>query len=348
MPEVSVIIPVYNNEKFVEACVRSLMVQTCRDLEIIVINDGSTDKSGEILERLAKEDGRIRLYSQRNAGVAAARNKGLDEMTGDYLTFVDGDDYVSADYIEKLLNRAKESSAEMVICGLTYVDGAGTILKTIVPGPYQKFEKEEWTFRISAVCSHLYRRSLWEKYGIRFTTGERGEDMPVSLFFGAVCERIDTLPEAGYYYVQHRESAMHNFRGLKCFQLPYRALEKAISDIQAAGVKNSSDFHGLFVLRILATCYFDLGRGASKKERKKLCEYIIRIMNQYYPQYYKNRLTRLFSSVEVPFSQKIAVKLLVILIRTRLLYPVSALLNIKLLLFFAAAGVIMTILPCFG
>ena len=103
MPEVSVIIPVYNNEKFVEACVRSLMVQTCRDLEIIVINDGSTDKSGEILERLAKEDGRIRLYSQRNAGVAAARNKGLDEMTGDYLTFVDGDDYVSADYIEKLL-----------------------------------------------------------------------------------------------------------------------------------------------------------------------------------------------------------------------------------------------------
>lgn len=88
MPEVSVIIPVYNIEKFVEKCIRSVTGQTFRDLEILVVNDGSTDRSGEILERLAAEDSRIVYISQENRGVAAARNRAVDMARGKYLTFV--------------------------------------------------------------------------------------------------------------------------------------------------------------------------------------------------------------------------------------------------------------------
>lgn len=327
MALVSVIIPVYNNEKYVEKCIRSVMEQTHTELEIIVINDGSKDNSLDILKKLAEEDARIKLISQKNAGVAAARNKGLDIASGEYLTFIDGDDYISQNYIEKLYQCAWQKNTEMLICGLKFVDESGKVLRVLVPGKYQRFVKEEWTFRISAVCSHFYRRDLWERYGIRFVSGERGEDMPVSLFFSVVCEKIDTIQEAGYYYVQHGASAMHNFKGLKNFRLPYLALEQTIQKVQHTEIKNSRDFYELFVLRILCTCFFDLARGASRDNMKELCDYIIRILEEYFPEYYKNRLAGLFTKVDTPFVQKVSVILLIVLVRTRLIYPFSWILS---------------------
>ncbi len=327
MALVSVIVPVYNNEKYVEKCVRSLMEQTHRELEIILINDGSKDHSGEILEQMAAADERIKYICQDNAGVAVARNRGLDAASGEYLTFVDGDDYVSPDYIEKFLACVKEKGADLVICGISFVDETGKILHQLVPGEYQRMEKEEWTFRISAVCSHFYKRELWEKYHIRFYSGERGEDLPISLFFSAVCDKIATLSEAGYFYVQHASSARHNFRGLQNFNLPYHALEEVLKKVQKVGVVNSSQFYELFVLRILATCLFDLGRGAPKDKMKELRIYILRILQTYFPEYHKNQLARLFSRVEVPFSQKAAVWILVWIVKTRLIYPVSVLIS---------------------
>lgn len=323
MKKVSIIIPVYNNEKYVEKCIRSVMEQTYKNLEIIVINDGSSDKSGEILEQLAEKEERIVLIHQENAGVAVARNRGLDLASGEYLTFIDGDDYVETDYIEKLYLRAEEQQSDMVICGLKYVTEDGTILKEIVPDEYQRMEREEWTFRISAVCAHFYRRELWEKYQIRFQSGERGEDMPISLFFSAVCGKISILPKSDYFYVQHPSSAMHNFRGLRKFRLPYQALENMLKKIQTIGIANSPEFYELFVLRILSTCLFDLARGAAKQDMKELCDYIVRILKMYFPGYYKNKKARLFSAVRVPFVQKAAVWILVMLVRTRLIYPVS-------------------------
>ena len=323
MKKVSIIIPVYNSEKFVEKCIRSVMEQTFRNLEIIVIDDGSTDGSCAILDMLAVEDSRIVLVHQKNGGVAKARNKGLDLAGGDYLTFIDGDDYVSRDYIEHLYKLAEKESLDMVICGLKYVTEDGQILRELIPDEYQKMKREEWTFRISAVCSHFYRRELWEKYAIHFQPGERGEDMPISLFFSAVCGKINILSESGYYYVQHSSSATHNFRGLRNFQLPYQALENVLKKIQTTGISNSPEFYELFVLRILATCYFDLARGASKEHMAELCDYIVRILKTYFPGYYHNKKAKLFSKIRVPFTQKAAVRLLVILVRTRLLYPVS-------------------------
>ena len=317
MPEVSVIIPVYNSEKFVEKCICSVTGQTFRDLEILVVNDGSTDRSGEILERLAAGDSRIVYISQENRGVAAARNRAFDMARGKYLTFVDGDDYIGRDYISRLHAAAEKKNAEMLICGLTCVDEEGKFLSRIVPGEYRRFEKEEWTFRISAVCSHFYRRSLWEKHHIRFRSGERGEDMPVSLFFSAVCDKI----------VQHPSSAVHNFRGLKNYRLPYAALEDAIGRIRETGISNSPEFCELFVLRILSTCFFQLAPGASKDKMKELCDYIIRILDTYFPQYYKNRKARLTAPLDIPFVQKAAVKILILLVRTRAIYPVGRLMS---------------------
>lgn len=327
MPEVSVIIPVYNNEKFVERCIRSVMEQSFEDLEILVINDGSTDGSGDILEELAAQDSRIRYMKQENKGVSEARNRGIDHARGVYLTFVDGDDYIGTDYIRNFYDAAREKQAEMLICGLSYVDMDGRLLRRTVPGEYRKLDKEEWALRISAVWSHFYQRSLWEKYNVRFCPGERGEDMPVSLFFSTVCDKIATIPETGYFYVQHASSAVHNFRGLKNYSLPYRALENMIQKIQKAGIANSPEFYELFVLRILATCFFELAPGATPEKMKELCDYIVRILKSYFPGFYKNKKARLTSGADIPFIQKAAVKTLIFLVRTRLIYPVSRLMS---------------------
>ena len=320
MAEVSIIIPVYNNVKYVEKCIRSVMQQTLQDLEIIVINDGSTDGSYEILQKLEKEDRRISLLTQKNSGVAAARNHGLRTASGKYITFVDGDDYLQVDYIEKMYQAAEKEQLDMVICGLTYVDESGKELSKVVPGVYKRYENEEWTFRISGVWCHLYRRALWQQYDIEFISGERGEDMPVSLFFSAMCERINTIPECGYFYVQYAESAMHNFKGLKRYSLPYRGLENTILKVQENGIKNSPEFYELFVLRIFSTFLFQLAPGASKEKMKELTQYIWRILYQYFPGYYKNTKARLTAKVEIPFVQKAAVKVLIMLVRTKLLY----------------------------
>lgn len=306
----SIIIPVYNNDRFVEKCIRSVVEQTYNNLQIIIVNDGSTDGSYDIIKRLAEEDCRIDVINQENKGVSAARNAGLEHAKGDYLTFVDGDDYISSDYIYNLMQCALENHAEMVITGLTMVRLDESVVRRIIPGEYIRFEHEEWTFRLSAVAAHMYETELWRRHNVRFHEGERGEDMPVSLFFSGICERISILQKADYYYVQHEESAMHSFKKQDKSFLPYNALESTIVCLKNVGVRNSKDFHELFVLRIMASM-INIAKGATKEEIRDLSEYIHRIIAEYYPECGKNPYTRINSGLDIPFMQRVAVKVLI-------------------------------------
>ncbi|MBQ4058645.1 MAG: glycosyltransferase [Lachnospiraceae bacterium] len=314
--KVSIVIPVYNNEKYVEKCIESVCTQSYQDLEIILVDDGSTDSSGAICDRYAEQDSRIIVLHQENGGVSNARNNGIDMATGEYLTFVDGDDYIGTDYIGDLVKCAQDNQADMVICGLRMVDVDGKETQVIIPGEYIRYEHEEWTFRISGVWAHLYRKELWDKYQVRFYVGERGEDIPIALFFSGVCEKIITLSKADYYYVQHAGSAMANFKGLKKNGLPYNGLETTIQKLQRISVYNSLEFQELFVLRVLAT-FIQLARGADKQEIDRLARYIDRILDSYYPNYYKNSKARIFSKLDIPLFQKIAVKVLILVKRIR-------------------------------
>ena len=324
--QVSVIIPVYNCEAFIEKCIRSVMEQTFTEFEAIIINDGSTDRSWDILSELVVGDERFFLVDQENKGVGAARNLGIELAKGKYLLFIDGDDYIGENYVKNLYNAAESNQAQMVICGFRYIDEKGKIEKEVIPGNYIRYKKEECIFQVSVVWAHLYLRQFWEKYRIRFENEERGEDMPVSLFFSVMCDKIVILAEAEYYYVQHQCSAMHNFRGLEKYHLPYHGLEKIVQKILYYGIENSPEFCELYVLRILATCYFDLSRGADRNKKRELCNYMRHMLQTYFPQYYSNRKTRNVSGLKIPLYQKIAVRCLMILVRTKLLYPVSILL----------------------
>ncbi len=120
MPKVSVIIPVYNVEKYLSKCLDSVINQTLKDIEIICIDDGSTDNSLSILEEYAKKDKRIKIIKQKNLGAGAARNKGLEVAKGDYLSFLDSDDFFELDMLEKLYDNAININSDIAICNFKY------------------------------------------------------------------------------------------------------------------------------------------------------------------------------------------------------------------------------------
>ncbi len=121
MSKISIIVPIYNIEKFLPRCLDSIMSQTYRDLEIILVDDGSTDSSGKIADRYAKKDSRIKVIHQVNSGVSVARNQGLDQATGDYIGFIDGDDYVEPDMYEILMQIINEYHVDIAHCGYQMV-----------------------------------------------------------------------------------------------------------------------------------------------------------------------------------------------------------------------------------
>ena len=126
MPVLSIIVPVFKAEQFLHKCVDSILGQTLQDLELILVDDGSPDKSGSICEAYAKKDSRVRVIHQQNAGVSAARNAGLAIASGDYVGFVDSDDWVAADMYETMHGAAVCCSAEIVMCDILAAGEDGT------------------------------------------------------------------------------------------------------------------------------------------------------------------------------------------------------------------------------
>lgn len=318
---VSVIIPVYNCDKYLEKCLCSVISQSYKNIEVIVINDGSTDKSGDIIKEYADNVSKILMIEQKNQGVSAARNKGIERAGGEYLLFLDGDDYIGEDYIGSLVEAAEDNASDLVICGCTMVDLEGRVIRKIIPDSYERGYREEWVYRLSSVCSHLYRRKGWKEAGIKFAIGVRGEDLPIALFFNYTCSNIVVIPEAEYYYVQHTDSAMGSSRGLQSFQLPIQALSEVLEKLRNVEMHNSHEFLEYGVLKAFAMFLFDFGRGADWQVIRKLCQEAEDIILQYFPEYRKNAKCRWNSHIDMPFTVKGAVWLLVRLMQLHILKP---------------------------
>lgn len=216
---ISIIIPVYNVKPYLNRCILSIVHQTYTNLEIILIDDGSTDGSGEICKQWEKRDKRIRCIHQENAGISAARNTGINVAHGDFLGFVDSDDYVEEDMFEYLLTN--KSPGGITICGFFVESKDLTEFRS--PGGRMLNAKEAVTTYLqdelncrltpkplsmgSYVWNRLFDRVLFSK--IRFPVGKKYEDAAVvcELFLSSVV--IKTCPECKYHYVQRDDSITH-------------------------------------------------------------------------------------------------------------------------------------------
>lgn len=318
---VSIIIPVYNCEKYLDKCLSSIIAQSYQTLEIIVINDGSNDNSGRIIQEYADNYANILPINQTNSGVSAARNNGIEKASGEYLLFVDGDDFLETEYVKNLVETAQTNASDLVICGCTMVDPEGKVIQELIPEIYKRGEQEEWAYRLLSVCSHLYRRQVWIESGVKFAEGVRGEDIPVDLYFNYTCNNIVIIQESGYHYVQHKDSAMGVAHGLQDFQLPLKAIREILDRICDRKEANSYEFLEYGVLKALAMFLFDLGRGASWQVIRNLCLETENIVFEYFPNYRRNEKLRWNSSINMPFTVKGATWLLAKLLNLHLLSP---------------------------
>lgn len=224
MCKISVIVPVYNAEKYIERCVDSLLHQGFDDFELILVDDGSTDNSAKIINALAAKHDFVRTLTNANGGAASARNLGIDNANGDYIAFIDADDTVEPSYLEELYNAAAESGAELVMCDYTkrYVDRDMPFSQPIRGGVYDKqeienelypclimFDSLEFPPTISNwVC--LFKHSLLERWHLRYPAVRLCEDS----FFGSAClyrtNRFVYLKGRRLYNYIHREGSVSN------------------------------------------------------------------------------------------------------------------------------------------
>lgn len=212
MKKISVIVPMYNCEAFIEKCIHSLLNQTYDNLEIIIIDDGSTDSSYAICSALAENDSRVHLLQQVNSGVSAARNAGLKYATGDYIGFVDSDDYVTSEMFAALNEAAEKNQADIVECGYFKADINGQVTLTVtfeadVIHNNQEMMKKAflgWNTE-DFCCNKLYARALFND--VKFPGFHYSEDYYVNYRVMAKSQTKVTIAEPHYYYVQHDSNA---------------------------------------------------------------------------------------------------------------------------------------------
>lgn len=215
---VSIVFPVYNKSELLPTTLPSLLSQTYREFELIAVDDGSTDGSGDFLDRLAKTDSRVKVIHQPNVGVSAARNAALDRASGDYVVFADADDTVCPDWLEVLAKEAETSGADIVVSGFFSTDSNGKALDTVLPPEEGNITGKEFLGNFYAHQSNhglpgfghgkIVRRDLIEKNNIRFTPGLKlAEDLDFFVRLYDKAETVRTVRYAGYNYLQGAENS---------------------------------------------------------------------------------------------------------------------------------------------
>lgn len=212
MSKISVIVPVYNVEKFLDQCLGSLVCQTYRNLEILIVDDGATDKSSKIYQKYASTDNRIKIITQKNSGVSATRNHGLKFATGDWVHFIDSDDYLDIDYYEKMMAAARDATPDMlagdVISQNSNLYNVRYKSSIALYTPTEKFIQTN-ALNNCTVWRYVFRREFLKRNKLTFPVGRIFEDMLFipNAILQASC--IITVPGANYHYVFNENSILN-------------------------------------------------------------------------------------------------------------------------------------------
>ena len=268
MPKISVIIPIFNSGKYLNTCFDSILNQTFSDFEIVAVNDGSTDNSQEIVDSyIEKFPDKIRYFHQQNAGQSAARNKGLEIATGEYVIFVDSDDYIASDTLEKIYSCAETNNSDIVCFGML-LDKNGEITKY----NYCKFnnlqEDLKYILHEASPCNKLIRRCLFVDNALKFTEGVIYEDFELIPQLLLYTKKINYLDANLYYYVIHENSTMRQNKYSPKLQCIFSVLDTLNNKFAESGYEKELEF--LFITHLLHDAtfrflQFEEGRADVKK-----------------------------------------------------------------------------------
>lgn len=266
---VSLIIPVYNVSGYLGKCLDSVAAQTHSRLEVIIVNDGSTDDSPRIAEEYASRHPHFHLYTIENRGLGGARNYGIERASGDYLLFLDSDDYIAPDCIEKMASAARTDNSDIVVASCYDVREDGTVISA-----YDNSHKSSVTSLYDEPCLLFNRPSAWGKLfkrkllgDLRFVSREWYEDMRLIPKLYLSAERITYIDDRLFYYVQRSGSIMNSGNAERNLEV-INAFEDLLSYYKAQG-KYSEFRNELEFLVIEHVAVSAIGRIASSKSKNK-------------------------------------------------------------------------------
>jgi len=239
---ISIIIPVYNTEKYLEQCINSAINQTYTNTEILIINDGSTDDSEKIILKYVNKDKRIKYFKKEKTGCGDTRNHGINNSKGNYIYFMDSDDYIDKTLIEKLHDNIKPNDS---FCGFVdiYMDFDGEIRH------YERNLEDQIYLKLPSVCTRLYNKKFIDEANIRFSDAIIGEDLEFNCKLILHNNNCTYIKEALYYYRVHNTSTFHNKKTDKL------AILKAINNIEEYAKTNNKKEQFYEYLEFINICH---------------------------------------------------------------------------------------------
>lgn len=257
---ISVIIPVYKVEKYLEKCIQSVINQTYENLQIILVDDGSPDNCGKICDEYAKKDHRIEVIHKSNGGLSDARNKGLEIAKGEYIGFVDSDDYIEADMYEVLYNLLKQYNADVSICNFYTVSQGKISIKNADNGinEYNRIEILKEILLDKNIQSYawnkLYKKELFDE--IKYPIGKKYEDIGTTFFLLEKCNKVVVTGKSEYYYINRQDSIVNNVTETTITD--YIELIMQRYDYIEENIKELSNYNKDYLKRILKTAEQDI------------------------------------------------------------------------------------------
>lgn len=299
MTTVSVIVPAFNAADTLRGCLTSLAAQTLRDIEVIVVDDGSTDATAKIVREFASHSAvAIRLVQQANGGRAAARNTGLAQVTGDFIGFVDADDSAEPAMYQHMLARAESSDADLVHCEYESFDAVtGDTINH-----YREGDEAEYGASLAerpslllaggaSVCNKLVRRSLFTESEITFPAGMDFEDLATAYRLAARARRIEKVSEVLYRYRQGHADSIMSARDERYLQIPI-ALDITNRDLKDLGLFDAvhDELEAMNFLHLIHGRYTDLFRTGERSVRHAFIDAAFAHLDGVFPEWRRSRL----------------------------------------------------------
>lgn len=288
-PILSVIVPVYNVEKYLPRCLDSLAAQTLDNMEILVVNDGSPDQSQKIIDEYARKYPQIRSFQKPNGGIADVRNFALEHVRGKYFGFLDSDDYTAPDMYEKMVEAAEAKQAEVVVSDFEWVSGDQRRLQK--EGPYAP-GREMLVHLFATLWNKIYKTDFVRRSGVRFPAGYRYEDACFLYCLTPHIQRLAFVDEAFVSYVQHPASITHtNNHEVKDMIHVFEVITEYYQ-AQKWDTQYHDELEYLHIKFFLGNSFLRSTKIADKSDRQATIQMGWQRLNQQYPKWKENPYLR--------------------------------------------------------
>lgn len=297
MPKVSVIVPVYNTEKYLEKCLMSIAKQSLQDIEIIVVNDGSTDGSQNIIESFIKKyPDKFILLNKKNGGLSDARNYGMQYAKGEFLSFVDSDDYIDDSCLEEMYKKAKENDLELIECDFVWEFPEKSKIDN---GREYKTKEDYFIFGRVLACNKLFKTDTIKKNDLKFPNSMRYEDIEFFYKYISFIKKSGIVQKPFYHYVQ-RDSSIINVQNEKTEDI-FIVLQNVVDFYKERGLfeTNFENLEYLYIRLLLGSSFLRMVRIPDKKTRNRLLDKTICTLYSTFPNWRKNRFLKIKSKKNI-------------------------------------------------